>query len=197
MQQEETDRQAAPPPRCHRRRRPPCRRQQTTMRRQAVLPLLFVLGACALLSSASVSALEYLSDDTLWMKERWGEWKLTFPWGALKERDAESTRQLQGPLANFPVNSMNGPLLDGSQMARRAEEEARRWAGQRWAAGEGWGQAWAAVCRCRAAAGGVLLPPAALPQPAALLLCDSHTLLLVSLLQGPGRAAQSGHNAAG
>ena len=59
--------------------------------------------------------------------QNWQDYKLHFPWSAaLKQRDAESTRQLQGPLEGFSSNSLNGPLLDAEEIARRVAEDASR-----------------------------------------------------------------------
>lgn len=34
---------------------------------------------------------------------------------------------LQGPLAGFPANSMNGPVMEATELARLVEEDARMW----------------------------------------------------------------------
>lgn len=102
----------------------PARRRQRTAAAAAAL-----LAACALLLPGGACGLEYLQDETLWMKQRWGEWRLPFPWALVKRRDAEATRQLQGPLAGWEGNSMNGPLLDGAVLAAKAEEAGRKAAG--------------------------------------------------------------------
>lgn len=74
------------------------------------------------------ASLEYVVDELLWMKQQWGEYRLPFPWAAvLKQRDAEATRQLQGPLAGIPANSLNGPLLDAAELTQRMEDDTRRW----------------------------------------------------------------------
>ena len=100
-------------------RRPP--------RRRGAAATAALLAACTLLLlPGGARGLEYMRDETLWMKQRWAEWRLPFPWAAVKQRDAEATRQLQGPLAGFPLNSMNGPLLDGAALAAKAEEAAHK-----------------------------------------------------------------------
>lgn len=59
--------------------------------------------------------------------KNWQDYKLPFPWSAaVKQRDKESSRQLQGPLAGFPSNSLNGPLMDAGLVAVQVEEDARR-----------------------------------------------------------------------
>lgn len=91
------------------------------------LPLLLV---AALLAAAAVPCcwgIPYVQDELLWTKQDWLQYKLPFPWStAMKQRDVESTRQLQGPLRGFPLNSMNGPLLDGAAVAQAMEEDSQR-----------------------------------------------------------------------
>ena len=87
-----------------------------------LLSLALLAGACG--------AISQIHDELLWSKANWKDYKLPFPWAAvLKERDSESTRQLQGPLQGFASNSMNGPVLDGNELARLVEEDTRRQAG--------------------------------------------------------------------
>lgn len=75
----------------------------------------------------STRGLQYQHDELLWTKQNWQDYTLHFPWSAaLKQRDAESTRQLQGPLEGFSSNSLNGPLLDAEEIARRVAEDASR-----------------------------------------------------------------------
>jgi hypothetical protein len=61
------------------------------------------------------------------LPQNWQEYKLPFPWSAvLKERDAEATRQMQGPLAGFSSHSLNGPLGAADALAQRVAEDAAR-----------------------------------------------------------------------
>ncbi|KAL4451647.1 hypothetical protein ABPG75_007309 [Micractinium tetrahymenae] len=85
-------------------------------------PLLLLLSA-----AHATAAIPYIHDDLLWTKQNWGEYRLPFPWAAvLKERDAESTRVLQGPLRGFAAHSLNGPVLDSGALSTLVHEDARR-----------------------------------------------------------------------
>lgn len=86
---------------------------------------LIALLVALLLSTCH--GLQYQHDELLWTKQNWQDYKLPFPWSAaVKQRDTESSRQLQGPLAGFPSNSLNGPLMDAGLVAVQIEEDARR-----------------------------------------------------------------------
>ncbi|KAI7838050.1 hypothetical protein COHA_008133 [Chlorella ohadii] len=90
-------------------------------------PRLAALALCLLALVSRAAGVQYINDELLWMKAHWQDYKLPFPWSAaLKQRDAESTRQLQGPLAGFPANSMNGPVMGSAELAHLVEEDARR-----------------------------------------------------------------------
>ena len=68
-----------------------------------------------------------MHDELLWTKAHWKDYTLPFPWAAvLKHRDDESTRNLEGPLHGFAVNSLNGPEGDRAQLDRLIEEDVRR-----------------------------------------------------------------------
>ena len=95
---------------------------------------VLVITSSLLLLALSCQGLQYQHDELLWTKSRWQDYKLSFPWAAfLKARDAESVRQLEGPLHGFSAHSLNGPLLDAAELERQVEEEALRrargWAG--------------------------------------------------------------------
>ncbi|PRW20961.1 OS-9 isoform X3 isoform B [Chlorella sorokiniana] len=88
---------------------------------------LTAVAVCLLALASGAAGVQYINDELLWMKAHWQEYRLAFPWSAaMKQRDAESTRQLQGPLAGFPANSMNGPVMESAALARLVEEDARR-----------------------------------------------------------------------
>ena len=108
------------------------RRQRRRCRAASTAPSLLLwpsllLALALALSGAAAYTPEYTPDELLWMKAHWQDWKLTFPWSAaLRQRDGEGQRQLQGPLARFAANSMNGPLLDAANIAARVQEDAAR-----------------------------------------------------------------------
>lgn len=55
-----------------------------------------VVAACLLALASGAGGVQYINDELLWMKAHWQDYKLPFPWSAaVKQRDAESTRQLQ------------------------------------------------------------------------------------------------------
>jgi len=59
-------------------------------------PRLAALALCLLALVSRAAGVQYINDELLWMKAHWQDYKLPFPWSAaLKQRDAESTRQLQ------------------------------------------------------------------------------------------------------
>ena len=98
-------------------------------RSRAVLGALALALLLPLLPRAAGAPMDYVPDELLWMKAHWQEYKLPFPWStALRQRDAEATRQLQGPLQGFAANSMNGPLLEAGAISKLMEEDAARWA---------------------------------------------------------------------
>lgn len=103
-----------------------CRRRLPPPPADRRLPrLLLLIPPCT--QARPTACLEFVTDELLWMKQQWGEYRLPFPWAAvLKRRDPEATRQLQGPLAGIPAHSLNGPLLDASALAQRMEEDTRR-----------------------------------------------------------------------
>jgi hypothetical protein len=123
-----------------------------------------------LLLCTGCQGLQYQHDELLWTKQRWQDYKLSFPWAAFaKDRDAESVRQLEGPLHGFSVYSLNGPLLDAAEVERRIEEDSRRRAGGRGTlAGSGRvgsAAAGAAAGRCPPAAPSIGLPSHAAGAP--------------------------------
>ncbi|KAL4856216.1 hypothetical protein ACK3TF_003352 [Chlorella vulgaris] len=87
----------------------------------------WLLALLVALLLSTCHGLQYQHDELLWTKQNWQDYKLPFPWSAaVKQRDTESSRQLQGPLAGFPSNSLNGPLMDAGLVATQIEEDARR-----------------------------------------------------------------------
>ena len=95
-----------------------------SVRMRVLLTLLLLCKGC--------QGLQYQHDELLWTKQRWQDYKLGFPWAAfVKDRDAESVRQVEGPLHGLSVHSLNGPLLDAAEVERRIEEDSRRRAGRR------------------------------------------------------------------
>lgn len=90
-------------------------------------PLLAALLLAAL--GGAARGMEYVPDEVLWMHQWPPDYILPFPYAAaLKPRDAEAARALQGPLAGYPANSLNGPDRDAAVIERRVEADARRWA---------------------------------------------------------------------
>ena len=132
-----------------------------------------VLVILLLLLGTGCQGLQYQHDELLWTKQRWKDYKLSFPWAAfVKDRDSESVRQQEGPLHGFSAHSMNGPLLDAAEIQQHIEEDSRRRVGGRgMLRGSGWAGATAAAAAAR-----VRLPP---PQQASL-----------AVLQGARAAAE-------
>lgn len=70
-------------------------------------PRLAAAALCLLALSSGVAGVQYINDELLWMKAHWEDYKLAFPWSvAMKQRDMESTRQLQVGAA--PVGAVAG-----------------------------------------------------------------------------------------
>lgn len=58
--------------------------------------------------AASAHALQYVNDEQLWTKQRWGEFMLDFPWDKFKTREPEYNRLAQ-ELADLEGHTLNGP----------------------------------------------------------------------------------------
>ena len=70
-------------------------------------PRLVEAALCLLALCSGVAGVQYVNDELLWMKAHWEDYKLAFPWSAaMKQRDMESTRQLQVGAA--PVGAVAG-----------------------------------------------------------------------------------------